>query len=127
MTKKTHDYAAVVRQHEQQKPPRRTTAAQVVRDNEQHWRGFADAGATLNLAVREISVPYLGLGVNLKSVAREFNRIHGCWKNFRKGPQSGSLSALPNNPKPLVPWAASAMPVLNDDRLMGGFQFGGQA
>lgn len=127
MTKRTFNYAAVVRQDREQKAPGKTTAAQVVRENYEHWCGFAEAGATFGLAVNEISGPYLEFGVNPKSVAREFNRIFGCWKNFGKAPPTASPSNRPKSPNPPVPLAANAMPVLNDDRLMGGFQFGAQA
>lgn len=127
MTKSTHDYAAVVQQHKQLKARSHITAAQVVCDNQAHWIGYAEAGATFALAVEKITAPYVDEGVKRATVAREFNRIYGSWKNFRRGPRSASSASVPTNPAPLSPSVAVTMPVLNDDRVTGGFQFGGQA
>ncbi len=127
MTKNAHNYSAIVQQYRADNAKKQTTAAQVVRENHEHWQGFAAAGATLYLAVREICIPYLDLGVNPKSVAREFNRLYGSWKNFRNGSGSMTLPVIPNRSKPMLPSTANAMPVLNDDRLTGGLKFGGQS
>jgi hypothetical protein len=124
------NYEADVNEHRKARKGGRITGAEVVHGNSRHWKGYADAGAQLELAVARVTQAHnnsatSGNEVKEATVKRAFQRIHGGWKEYR--------SALPKAEKPPVvaskdgAHGITQLPIisLTDNRPVGGRTFGG--
>lgn len=133
MPKQEHErnYAADVEQDRRLNTRKnKPTAAQIVQENDDHWVGYAKAGATLKGAVERVAAPYDEVkdGVITQTVVRgtlgrEFNRRHGGWKAFR-ATVTGSPVLAPSGKASQAQVNSTAAPVLNDDRANGGHVWG---